>query len=83
MPESRAISAASPILALSVPKAASSLALYTVPELAVLRCYNGTPEEVLENSELIDVLLLAVHADFALCRSYLYAPRRGSVFPYP
>src|SRR5437763_15337105 len=32
----------------------------------MLRRYNGTPEEVLENRELMELLLPAVRADFAL-----------------
>lgn len=39
-----------------------------------LRRYNGTPEEVLNNSELMQLLLPALRADFAVLENYVYAP---------
>jgi medium-chain acyl-[acyl-carrier-protein] hydrolase len=44
-----------------------------VPE--VLRCYNGTPEEVLENPELMELVLPVLRADVTLCNSYSYSPK--------
>jgi medium-chain acyl-[acyl-carrier-protein] hydrolase len=39
-----------------------------------LRLLNGTPPEVLENTELLDVVLPALHADFTVCAEYVYTP---------
>ena len=47
----------------------------------ILRRSNGTPEEVLENPELMELVLPAVRADFALCKSYLYSPEPPFTFP--
>ena len=41
-----------------------------------LRELGGTPEEVLENSELMGVLLPLVRADFALCERYAFSQRQ-------
>jgi medium-chain acyl-[acyl-carrier-protein] hydrolase len=41
-----------------------------------LRELGGTPEEVLENSELMGVLLPLVRADFALCERYVFSQRQ-------
>jgi medium-chain acyl-[acyl-carrier-protein] hydrolase len=49
--------------------------------LEVLRRSNGTPEEVLENSELIELLLPIVRADYAVCKSYVYTPEPPFGFP--
>jgi medium-chain acyl-[acyl-carrier-protein] hydrolase len=38
-----------------------------------LREYNGTPEEILQNSELMKVLLPTLRADFALHETYIYS----------
>lgn len=43
--------------------------------LAKLRGYAGTPPEVLANQELMELLLPAIRADFALLRHYRYQPR--------
>jgi surfactin synthase thioesterase subunit len=40
-----------------------------------LRCLGGTPRELMENRDLLDLLLPALRADFHLCGSYR-APRR-------
>jgi medium-chain acyl-[acyl-carrier-protein] hydrolase len=42
--------------------------------MAKLRELNGTPEEVLENDELMQLLLPVLRADFALCETYVYRP---------
>jgi medium-chain acyl-[acyl-carrier-protein] hydrolase len=47
----------------------------------VLRRSNGTPEEVLENRELMELMLPVVRADFAVCNSYVYAPEPPFSFP--
>ena len=35
-----------------------------------IRCLNGTPREVLENRELMQLLLPTIRADFAVCETY-------------
>jgi len=49
--------------------------------ISVLREYNGTPEQVLENRELMDLLLPAIRADFSLAENYRY--RGGPVLNLP
>jgi medium-chain acyl-[acyl-carrier-protein] hydrolase len=39
-----------------------------------LRSLGGTPEEILENEELLTLLLPTLRADLALCESYAYVP---------
>ena len=39
-----------------------------------LRHMNGTPEEVLQNAELMQLLLPTLRADFAVCENYVYTP---------
>ncbi len=49
--------------------------IHTLPEpafLQELRRLNGTPEEVLENAELMQLLLPMLRADFALIENYVY-----------
>jgi medium-chain acyl-[acyl-carrier-protein] hydrolase len=51
--------------------------IHTLPEpefLDQLRRYNGTPEAVLENAELMQLLLPTLRADFAVLETYVYAP---------
>jgi surfactin synthase thioesterase subunit len=50
-----------------------------LPEM--LRRGNGTPEEVLQNPELMDLLLPVLRADWALCKSYVYTPQPPFSFP--
>lgn len=38
----------------------------------VLREFNGTPNEVLESTELFELLLPALRADFAVCETYVH-----------
>jgi len=45
----------------------------TVPK--VLRRFNGTPEEALENPELMELVLPVLRADVTLCNSYIYSPK--------
>lgn len=42
--------------------------------IEALRDYNGTPRAALENRELMELLLPAIRADFALRANYRYAP---------
>jgi medium-chain acyl-[acyl-carrier-protein] hydrolase len=46
-----------------------------------LRQLNGTPEEVLRNKELMQLLLPSIKADFELCETYNYRP--GTPFTCP
>ncbi len=39
-----------------------------------LREFNGTPMEVLQNDELLDLMLPTIRADFELCETYEYHP---------
>ncbi|RUS95007.1 hypothetical protein DSM106972_091670 [Dulcicalothrix desertica PCC 7102] len=51
--------------------------IHNLPERAFLqelRRLNGTPEEVLENTELMQMLLPMLRADFALVENYVYTP---------
>jgi medium-chain acyl-[acyl-carrier-protein] hydrolase len=51
--------------------------LYNLPEPALideLRRLNGTPEEVLEHAELMQLMLPILRADFAVCDTYQYTP---------
>jgi medium-chain acyl-[acyl-carrier-protein] hydrolase len=53
--------------------------LHTLPEPAFrkeLDRFKGTPTEVMENSELMDILLPTLRADFAVCETYVYCPDR-------
>lgn len=43
-----------------------------IPEM--LRLYNGTPEEALDDPELMELVLPVIRADVALCKSYIYTP---------
>jgi medium-chain acyl-[acyl-carrier-protein] hydrolase len=47
----------------------------------ILRRNNGTPEEVLANSELMELVLPVLRADMALCNSYVYTPQPPFSFP--
>ncbi|ABW31723.1 thioesterase II family protein [Acaryochloris marina] len=52
--------------------------IHTLPTadfLNALRCYNGTPEAILQNSELMELLLPTLRADFALLEAYQYRSR--------
>jgi medium-chain acyl-[acyl-carrier-protein] hydrolase len=51
--------------------------LYTLPDhelLNELRRLNGTPKEVLEHAELMQLMLPILRADFAICDTYHYNP---------
>ena len=52
--------------------------IHNLPErefLEKLRCLNGTPETVLKNTELMQLLLPTLRADFALLEGYVYTPK--------
>lgn len=49
--------------------------------LEELRILEGTPEEVLANAELIQLVLPALRADFALCETYRYQSEEPFDFP--
>ena len=42
--------------------------------IAKLREFNGTPSQVLDNSELLEIILPVLRADFAICETYRYEP---------
>lgn len=46
-----------------------------------LRRLQGTPEAILQNAELLQLLLPLLRADFALCEAYQYIP--GKLLPCP
>jgi surfactin synthase thioesterase subunit len=51
--------------------------LHRLPDaefLAALRKYGGTPEEVLENAELVQLFMPILRADFAVVETYAYKP---------
>lgn len=51
--------------------------IHALPEsefLQELRRFNGTPEAVLENAELMQLFLPTLRADFAVVETYAYAP---------
>ncbi|MDJ0732590.1 MAG: thioesterase II family protein [Nostocaceae cyanobacterium] len=51
--------------------------IHALPEsdfIAELRRYNGTPEAVLENQELMQLFMPILRADFAVLESYIYHP---------
>ena len=50
-----------------------------LPEM--LRRNNGTPEEVLENPELMELVAPVLRADVTLCNSYVYTPKPPFSFP--
>jgi medium-chain acyl-[acyl-carrier-protein] hydrolase len=50
--------------------------IYNLPEpelVAELRRLNGTPQEVLEHPELMQLMLPIIRADMAVCQTYSYA----------
>jgi medium-chain acyl-[acyl-carrier-protein] hydrolase len=49
--------------------------------LEELRRLNGTPKEVLEHSELLELTLPIIRADFALCQNYHYVPDARLDYP--
>jgi medium-chain acyl-[acyl-carrier-protein] hydrolase len=63
---------------------ASEPPIHALPESAFikeLRRYNGTPEEVLNNRELMELLLPTLRADFSLIETHIYTPSAPLDFP--
>lgn len=46
-----------------------------------LRTLNGTPEDVLQNAELLELILPILRADFTVCETYRYQPSPALNFP--
>lgn len=60
------------------------LPLHSLPEaefIEALDRLNGTPKELLENAELMQLLLPILRADFAVCETYAY--RKGAALNCP
>jgi medium-chain acyl-[acyl-carrier-protein] hydrolase len=58
--------------------------IHDLPEpefLEALRRLNGTPEVVLGNTELMQILLPALRADFAVIETYAYTPESPLACP--
>lgn len=56
---------------------ATSRHTYDLPEaefIEELRRLNGTPREVLEHPELMQLMIPLLRADFSVCQTYEYAP---------
>jgi surfactin synthase thioesterase subunit len=49
--------------------------------LAALRRYNGTPEEVLQNEEIMELIAPTLRADFSLGETYRYLPEPPLAVP--
>ncbi|MBI5649974.1 MAG: thioesterase [Chloroflexi bacterium] len=49
--------------------------------IAKLREFNGTPSQVLDNPELLEIILPVLRADFAICETYRYEPRAPLACP--
>ena len=62
----------------------SKLPLHALPDLQLIEALhdlNGTPKDVLNHSELLNLMLPLLRADFALCETYTYKP--GTVLACP
>lgn len=58
--------------------------LHQLPEAELIEelgQFNGTPREVLDNRELMQLLLPAIRADFAVLETYAYAPEAPLAVP--
>lgn len=58
--------------------------IHDLPESAFLeelRRLKGTPDEVLQNTELLNLVIPALRADFAVCETYRYAPAKPLLCP--
>lgn len=65
------------ISAKSCPAKAEELPPSEIPDaqlIEILRSYEGTPEEVLQDPELMNLLLPAIRADMELCNTYVCDP---------
>jgi len=60
------------------------LPLHALPEAELIKALgglNGTPKELLESEELMQLMLPILRADFAVCETYAY--RNGSILNCP
>lgn len=60
------------------------LSLHALPEAEFIKALgglNGTPKELLESEELMQLMLPILRADFAVCETYAY--RNGSILNCP
>ncbi|NJR71043.1 MAG: thioesterase [Synechococcales cyanobacterium CRU_2_2] len=51
--------------------------IFALPDaqfIEAIRCYDGTPEAILENQELMELLLPSLRADFSVLENYRYQP---------
>jgi medium-chain acyl-[acyl-carrier-protein] hydrolase len=58
--------------------------LYALPDAELieeLRGLNGTPPELLDHPEVMELMLPLLRADFAVCQKYAHAP--GPILPTP
>jgi medium-chain acyl-[acyl-carrier-protein] hydrolase len=58
--------------------------LHQLPEselIEELGQFNGTPQEILDNRELMQLLLPAIRADFAVLETYVHTPDAPFTFP--
>ncbi|MBI5032172.1 MAG: thioesterase [Chloroflexi bacterium] len=54
-----------------------NLPIHDLPDaefIAKLRALKGTPSQVLDNPELLEIILPVLRADFAMCETYRYEP---------
>lgn len=49
--------------------------------IAELRRFDGTPQEVLDNAELMQIMTPIMRADFSVCETYVYRPEPPLVSP--
>lgn len=57
---------------------------YDLPEpefIEAIRDLNGTPKEVFEHTELLQLMIPLLRADFAFCQTYEYSPQPPFEFP--
>jgi medium-chain acyl-[acyl-carrier-protein] hydrolase len=57
---------------------------YNLPDdelIEELRRLNGTPKELLEHPELVQLMLPVLRADFEVCQTHIYPPRRPLTCP--
>jgi len=51
--------------------------------VAKIRAYNGTPKEVLEHRELMELMIPILRADFEICETYQFKPNGRLPFDQP
>jgi medium-chain acyl-[acyl-carrier-protein] hydrolase len=58
--------------------------IHALPEnefLKRIREYNGTPKEIFEHQELMQLMIPILRADFEVCETYRYQPRPALTCP--